>query len=171
MKILLKTERLILREFELSDAPFIFELLNSPGWLQYIGDRGIKTLKDAEHYLSNRLIPSYAKWGFGFYVCLDRETGQPVGTCGLVDREGLEDVDIGYALLPAFEGQGFAFESTAAMAEYAKEILGIKRLVAITTKDNERSIHLLERLDFHHDGQVQLPGDNEVLNLYVNVKT
>lgn len=112
--LILTTDRLVLRQFSLSDTAFILELLNSPGWINFIGDRGIRTEKDAEEYLLNGPMKSYQKNGFGLAMIALKESGEGIGMCGLIKRESLADVDIGYALLPAYTGQGYAYEIAAA---------------------------------------------------------
>src|SRR6187397_2194536 len=103
--IVIETPRLILREFTADDAEFIIELLNSPGWLKYIGTRSVKTTDDAVNYINNKLRKSYQESGFGFYLVEIKETGEKAGMSGLVKREKLDDVDIGFALLPQFENK------------------------------------------------------------------
>src|SRR5690349_16881544 len=111
---IIETERLILREFTIEDDQFILELLNSPGWLRFIGDRGVRNLNDASNYLQSRIIGSYELNGFGLWMMVVKETNTAVGLCGLIKRDGLDDVDIGFALLPGFEGNGYAWEAASA---------------------------------------------------------
>jgi len=141
-----ETERLVLREFEPADAVFLQELMNTPGWLAFIGDRGIKTPEDAGNYITDRLQPSYGKYGFGLYLVALREGNTPVGMCGLVKRDMLEETDIGFAFLPQYAGKGYAHEAALAVLRYAALELGLQKIVAITVPDNTRSIHLLEKL-------------------------
>lgn len=164
MKVI-ETERLILRWAELEDAEFIFQLLNEPGWLQYIGDKGIRTLEDARNYISNGPRKMYEAAGFGLFVAERKDGCIPVGLCGLIKRDGLEDVDIGYAFLAEYHGKGYALEAAKATVEYTRE-KGLTRLVAITTKDNFSSSKLLERIGMEHEGYVSLPNDSEELKLY-----
>ena len=166
MTQILETERLRLREFETGDAAFFLELVNSPTWLQYIGDRGVRTIADAENYLLNGSIQSYRTFGFGFYLVELKAGGIPVGTCGLVQREGLDDIDIGFALLPEYAGQGIGFEAASAMLRYAREVLGLSRIVAITTVDNQASIRLLQKIGLVYEKRVRLPRDEEELLLF-----
>ncbi|MFI8687064.1 GNAT family N-acetyltransferase [Rossellomorea sp. NPDC077527] len=160
-----ETQRLILRWVELTDAAFIVTLLNEPGWLQYIGDKGIQTMEDARDYIINGPRAMYEREGFGLFLVERKEGGIPIGLCGLIKRAGLEDVDIGFAFLSEYQSQGYAFEAACATLEYAKE-LGIKRLIAITTKDNEPSSTLLEKLSMRLEGYVTLPNDSEELKKY-----
>jgi len=146
--VVIETERLVLRKFAVTDASFIFELLNSPKWLQYIGDRGIKSVSDAQDYLVNGPLKSYATYGFGLYLINLQNAGTPIGMCGLIKRNYLEDVDIGYALLPQYEGNGYAYEIASATAAYAFNELQLLKLAAITDLHNERSVKLLEKMGF-----------------------
>ena len=161
-----ETPRLTLTELSEADAAFMLELLNSPAWLKYIGDRGVKTLEDAEQYILNRIIPSYRKNGFGFYLVKLKGNSSSIGICGLVKREGLAHIDIGFAFLPGYEGRGYGYESASAVMKFAREILKLGTIVAITTKDNTRSIHLLEKIGLRFKETVSLPGDNEELMLF-----
>jgi RimJ/RimL family protein N-acetyltransferase len=163
---ILETENLTLHELSPEDAPFIFELLNTSGWIRFIGDRGIKTLSDASDYLSARLIPSYRQFGFGFYLVKLKSQNIPAGICGLVKRASLEDVDLGYAFLPAFEGKGYALQASRAVLDHAFRNLKMVRIVAITNTDNFRSIRLLEKLGMKREKTFVLPGEKAELFLY-----
>ncbi|MCR8847481.1 GNAT family N-acetyltransferase [Rossellomorea sp. SC111] len=160
-----ETTRLTLRWVEESDADFIMKLLNEPGWLQYIGDKGVHTLEDAIRYILTGPRAMYEREGFGLFLAERKDDRAPIGLCGLIKREGLEDVDIGFAFLSDYQSQGYAFEAASATVEFAKE-QGIKRLVAITTKDNDSSSKLLEKLDMKFEGFVTLPNDTEELKKY-----
>jgi RimJ/RimL family protein N-acetyltransferase len=160
-----ETSRLVLRLVEETDAGFIMKLLNEPGWLQYIGDKGIRTIDDAKGYIMNGPRAMYEREGFGLYLTERKEDHAPIGLCGLIKREGLEDVDIGFAFLSDHQSQGYAFEAARATLDLAKDI-GIKRVVAITTKDNESSSKLLEKLDMQLEGYVTLPNETEELKKY-----
>ncbi len=165
MKIL-ETDRLILRELTPNDAEFIFELLNEPSFIQNIGDRHIRTLDDAGAYIVNGPVASYAKNGFGLYLVVLRETGESIGMCGLIRRDGLEDVDIGYALLPRFWSRGYAVEAARATKAYAKEVIGLKRIVAIVDPANEGSIRVLEKIGLRYEKMVRLSADDIDLKLF-----
>jgi RimJ/RimL family protein N-acetyltransferase len=165
MKIL-ETERLLLRQFSGEDAAFILELLNEPSFIQNIGDRGVRTLEDAQAYLRNGPVASYAKNGFGLYLVCLKETNEPIGMCGLIKRETLDDVDIGYAFLPKFWSKGYAVESARAVKAYAKDVIGLKRLVAITDPANEGSIRVLEKLGLRFEKMVRLSADDIELKLF-----
>ena len=165
MKIL-ESKRLILQKVSLDDAGIILELLNEPSFIQNIGDRGVRTLDDARKYISDRLIASYEKFGFGIYLVIEKDTGIPAGLCGLVRRYGLEDVDIGYAFLPAHWSKGYATESALAVKEYAKNTIGLKRLVAISDPSNQGSIRVLEKIGLKFEKLVRLSDDDIELKLY-----
>lgn len=163
---ILETHRLILRELTEADAEFIFELLNEPSWIQYIGDRHIHTLEDARAYIRNGPAASYKKNGFGLYLIALKETGESIGMCGLIRREGLDDVDIGYALLPRFWSKGYAVEAAQAVKEYARDVIGLKRLVAIVDPTNAASIRVLERIGLRYEKMVRLSEDDIDLKLF-----
>ncbi|MBT8220936.1 MAG: GNAT family N-acetyltransferase [Bacteroidia bacterium] len=165
MKIIFETDRLTLSEWDDPDAPFILKLVNTPSWIQHIGDRNIESLVDAYDYIQ-KLRQSYLDYGYGFYALRIKASNTLIGMCGIIQREGLDDPDIGYALLPAFEGNGYMLEAAKAMLSYAKEKLNMSRVVAITTAANQRSIRLLQKLNFVFDKEVILPDDDETLRLY-----
>ncbi|HSB00329.1 MAG TPA: GNAT family N-acetyltransferase [Anaerolineales bacterium] len=165
MKVL-ETERLLLRQFSLEDAEFILALLNEPSFIQNIGDRGVRTLADARSYLTRVPIASYAKNGFGLYLVLLKETQESIGMCGLIKRDSLEDVDIGYAFLPKFWSKGYAVESALAVKAYAKDVIGLKRMVAITDPANEGSIRVLEKIGLRFEKMVRLSEDDIELKLF-----
>ncbi len=148
------------------ESLFIVQLLNSPGWLKYIGDRGVKTEKDAKLYLQNGPLLSYEKYGFGLYLVGLLETGEPIGMCGLLKRDSLEHPDLGFAFLPEFMGKGYAYEAANAVVVYAREHLRIKTLLAITMPENATSIKLLEKIGMKYSGVVKFPDSKDNLNLY-----
>ncbi|MCH4822632.1 GNAT family N-acetyltransferase [Gramella lutea] len=160
------TERLILRPTNTEDSAFIFELLNSPKWLNFIGDRNIKNEKDAEDYISRRMLPQLERLGFSNFTIIRKEDGKKIGSCGLYDREGLEEIDIGYAFLPDFEKKGYAFEATVELKKVAREVFGIEKLNAITLERNESSRKLLKKLNFKFKEKIRLPDDPDELMLY-----
>jgi RimJ/RimL family protein N-acetyltransferase len=164
--IVLETARLILRHLVLSDAPFILELVNEPSWIRFIGDKGVRTLDDARDYLAKGPIAMYERCGFGLYLTALKDGGAPIGMCGLIRRDSLEDVDIGFAFLPRYWGKGYAVESAAAVMEHGKAALGMRRIVAITSIDNDRSIKVLERIGLKYERRITLPGDTEELSYF-----
>lgn len=163
---ILETDRLILRQFTPQDAEFILELLNDPSFIQNIGDRNIRTRDAACAYIMNGPAASYAKNGFGLYAVVLKETGETIGMCGLIKREALDDVDIGYALLPRFWFRGYAVEAALATKMYAKDAIGLKRLVAITDPANQGSIRVLEKLGLRFEKMVRLSADDIELKLF-----
>ena len=164
MKIL-ETERLILRQFSTDDADFILRLLNEPSFIQNIGDRGVRTLDDARSYILRVPIASYDKNGFGLNLVTLRETGSSIGMCGLIKRDELEDVDIGYAFLPEYWSRGYAVEAATAVKEYARTVIGLKRLVAITDPENQASIRVLEKIGMRFERMIRLSEDDIELKL------
>jgi RimJ/RimL family protein N-acetyltransferase len=163
MTTIAQTQRLRLRHFVTHDAAFIVELLNDPGWIRYIGNRNVRTLEDAQRYLAKGPIDMYARLGFGLYLVELVDTAVPVGMCGLIKRPTLDDVDIGFAFLPQFAGHGYAFEAATAVLAQART-LGLERIVAILTRDNERSRRLLDRLGFRYERPFESGG--ETLELF-----
>jgi len=154
------SERLMLRELTPADAPFILELLNDGDFHRYIGDRGLRTLGDAEEYIQQGPAVSYARHGHGLYLVTRREDGASLGICGLIRRDTLPCEDIGYAFLPAWRGQGYAIEAARAALQDGRERLGVNRVVAIVTPGNERSVRLLAKLGLSQCKRVRL-GDSE----------
>ena len=165
MKIL-ETERLILREIVEADAEFIFDLLNQPSFIKYIGNRNVQSTKAAREFIKNRYRQSYSEHGFGLYTVELKESSVPIGICGFVKRETLPDADIGFAFLPQYEKQGYAYESAAAVMKYGRDILGLKRVLAITTIDNESSGRLLAKIDFKFERLIKQPPSDEELKLF-----
>jgi RimJ/RimL family protein N-acetyltransferase len=165
MKIL-ETNRLILRQLSTEDVAFILELVNEPSFIQNIGDRGVRTFEDARAYILRVAISSYEKNGFGLYLVELKDSGQSIGMCGLIKRDGLEDVDIGYAFLPRFWLKGYAVEAAAAVKDYARDMLGLKRLVAITDPANQGSIRVLEKIGLKYEKMVRLSADDIELKLF-----
>jgi RimJ/RimL family protein N-acetyltransferase len=166
MKSVAETERLRLREFTKNDAPFLLELLNTPAWIKFIGDRNVKTIEEAQAYASSRLITSYNRFGFGLYKVELKDDSTPIGMCGLVRREALEDVDLGFAFLPEYTGMGYAEEAGSATIDLARKKVKSKRLVAITMVDNSNSINLLRKLGFNFEKTVNFPGEDQTLMMY-----
>ena len=163
---ILETERLLLHHLSIEDADFILELLNEPSFIRNIGDRGIRTIEGANSYILNGPVASYAKNGFGLYLVKLKETDESIGMCGLIKRDTLEDVDIGYAFLPRFWSKGYAVESARAVKEYARIAVGLKRIVAIVDPQNEDSIHVLEKLGLQFEKMVKLSEDDIELKLF-----
>lgn len=163
----LETERLVLRRLTVDDAAFVLRLLNEPSWLRFIGDRGVRTLEDARRYILEGPVDMYERLGFGIYATTLKEDDKaPIGICGLVKRAGLDDVDIGFALLPEHWGKGYASEAAAAVMDYAKGVVGLKRVVAITSLDNETSARLLGKIGLRFERIIRLTEGGEELRLF-----
>ena len=169
MKYILHTDRLALREFSENDAGFIIELVNTEEWRRYIGDKNIKTTKQAKDYLNNGPIKSYAEHGYG--LCLVERNGDraPIGMCGIINRPTLNHPDIGFAFLPGFLNQGFGYEIASATLQYAKHILKLDTVLAITVPDNSASIRLLEKLGFSFQNEIKSPDDTELMLLNISM--
>lgn len=161
-----ETARLTLRQFDAGDAAFILELVNDPSWLRFIGNKNVGTLDDARRYILNGPVKMYARFGFGLWAVDLKERGMPVGMCGLIKRDALEDVDIGFAFLAAHRGRGYAFEAASATASYGWTTLGLARIVAITSPGNDASERLLGKLGFRFERMTRLVGDASDVELY-----
>jgi [ribosomal protein S5]-alanine N-acetyltransferase len=163
----LETERLVLRHLCMEDAEFIRELLNEPSFIQNIGDRGVRTKADACRYILNGPVVSYDRLGFGLYLVALKETDTSIGICGLVKRDTLEDVDIGFAFLPKSWGKGYAYESATAVMEYGRKVVGLKRIVALTAPGNESSIRVLRKLGLRFEKMIRMSEDGKESRLFV----
>ena len=161
-----ETERLLIRPTQTADAEFILELLNSPKWIQFIGDRKVYTLEEAAEYIRSRMLPQLERLGYSNNTVIRKEDGKKIGTCGLYDREGIDGVDIGFAFLPEFEGKGYAFEAAEVIKNAAFDIFGLPVINGMTTKDNFSSQKLLEKLGLKLKGTIRMPDDEEELLLY-----
>jgi ribosomal-protein-alanine N-acetyltransferase len=162
---LFDTDRLRLRLLTPEDAPFILELLNEPAFIQNIADKGVRTLDAARGYILDGPMASYARHGFGLFAVERKESDCPIGICGLIKREGLDDVDIGFAFLERHWSKGYAVEAAAATLAYGLRDLGLPRIVAITAPDNQGSIQVLERIGMRFEGMLDLPkygGENRL---------
>jgi RimJ/RimL family protein N-acetyltransferase len=148
------------------DAPFMLDLLNQPSFIENIGDRGVRTEDEARAYIRGGAVASYERYGFGLYLVVVKDSGEAAGICGLVRRDGLDDVDIGFAFLPRFWKKGYAVESAAAVKAYAAGVVGLRRLVAITSPENWSSIRVLEKIGLSYETLVQLKPSAEPLKLF-----
>jgi len=166
MKIL-ETDRLNLRLLDAADAAFYLRLVNQPSWLRYIGNRGVHTLEQAQLAIAQGPHTMYERFGFCLYLVEIKNGGVAAGICGLIKRDTLDDVDIGFAFLDEHCGRGFAYEAASAVLEHAGRKLGMRRIVAITAPDNTQSIRLVEKLGLRFDRQLILNGDGSPTNLYV----
>ncbi|MCM4172774.1 N-acetyltransferase [Arenibacter sp. TNZ] len=163
---LFETERLILKPTSEEDAEFIFKLMNTPKWVENIGNRNIKSVEMAKDYIENKMQPQLERLGYSSYTIIRKMDKAKIGACGLYDREGLEGIDIGFAFLPEYEGKGFAFEASNKIKNVAFNTFGIKAISAITSKNNIPSQKLLEKLGLKLTGTTILPNENEELLLY-----
>ena len=155
--------RVTLRRLTLSDVPFLLELLNDPDFIANIGDRHVRTFEDAERYLTSGPLEMYEQLGYGLWCVELRTTSTPIGICGLLKREWLEDVDLGFALLPDFRGKGYAIEAARITMARASEVYHLQRVVAIVSRGNERSEQLLAKLGMKFERMVQsAPGAPEI---------
>ena len=168
MKYILETTRLRLREFTADDTEFIISLFNSPGWLEFIGDRRVHTVPQARAYLENGPMKSYRENGYGLFLVERKDDGAAIGMCGLLRRESLEYPDIGFAFLPEYSGKGYAVEVARATLAWATDTLGIPAITAITLPGNLRSIHLLEKIGLRYLKDFSFPNSEEKLLLFMN---
>jgi [ribosomal protein S5]-alanine N-acetyltransferase len=165
MKIVIETERLFLQEFTTEDSAFMLELLNTPDWIKFIGDRGVRTIEEAEQYLLNGYMKSYQTHGFGFYKVEIKDSNESIGICGIIKRDYLENVDIGFAFLPQFVGKGYGFEAASATLKYTHNTLKIKRVIAIVDPENVVSIGLIKKIGLAFEKMIY-PDHKEELMLF-----
>ena len=161
-----ETDRLLLRPTSKEDAAFILELVNTPKWLKFIGDRNVKTIDDAIAYIESRITPQFERLGYANYTVIRKSDNAKLGSCGLYDREGLEGIDIGFAFLPEYEKQGYAFESANKLKEIAGSAFGLNTLSAITVKENVSSQNLLKKLGFKYSGSRKISEEGEELMVF-----
>lgn len=164
-----ETERLVLRRLTPDDGQFILELLNDPAWLHFIGDKGVRSLESARDYIRNGPMAMYERYGFGLFLAELKDGAVPIGICGLIKRDALEDVDIGFALLPGFRRKGYAREAASAVLNLGREFFGLKRIVAITASDNVASARLLGRLGLTFERMIRLSPDDAEVRLFGTV--
>ncbi|MGB0837361.1 MAG: GNAT family N-acetyltransferase [Flavobacteriaceae bacterium] len=161
-----RTERLLLKPTDIEDAEFTLELMNSPGWIKFIGDRNINTIEQASDYIQEKTLSQYRRLGFGNFTVILQENGHKIGSCGLYDREGLDGVDLGFAFLDQYQGQGYAFEAAQKMVDLAFSKFEQRSIQAITTLDNFSSQNLLEKLNMEFQEMIRIPNDPENLMLF-----
>jgi RimJ/RimL family protein N-acetyltransferase len=169
MKVL-ETERLFLKQTIKEDANLILNLYNTPKWIEFIGDRNINTVNDAENYIETKMTPQIKKLGYGNYTIIRKSDGEKIGSCGLYDRDGVDGIDIGFAFLPEYEKMGYAYESTSKLAETAFNDFKLNQISGITSKRNTGSQNLLLKLGLKLEGNIKLPNNNEEILLYKLVK-
>jgi len=163
---LIETERLNLRNLHVGDAEFIVALLNEPDWIKYIGDRGVRTVEDAQNYILGGPMLMYQEHGIGLLVVELKENAKPIGLCGLIQRDFLKDVDLGFGFLSKYWGHGYAYEAAHATMAYGVEELGFRRIVGFTSLDNEKSARLLQNLGMKNEGNIRYSTSAEYVRLY-----
>ena len=161
-----ESERLLLREMNVDDAPFILELLNDPDWIKYIGDRGIRTEEAARKYIEEGPMAMYKEHGIGLYVVELKESITPIGVCGLIQRDFLKDVDLGFGYLSRYFGQGYGYEAAKAVLDYGVEKLGYRRIAGFTSLDNVKSANLLKKLGMRDEGKIRYSSMAEYVRLF-----
>ena len=166
--VILQTDRLRLRELTPDDATFILALVNEPSFIENIGDRNVRNEEDAVRYIQNGPMASYERYGYGLYKVELKQTSTPIGICGPLKRETLEYPDIGFAFLPLFWGRGYALESSTAVMNYSREVLGLNNIAAITTPTNEASIKLLAKLGFIFQSMKSLTENEPPVKLFLS---
>lgn len=162
----LETERLFIFPVSLDDADFVLAVHNTPKFIQFIGDRNLRTLEDAENYIKNRFLPHYEKHGFGNCLIVEKSSGKKVGAVGVFVRDGLDVPDIGFSFLPEFEGKGYGYEASSKLMETVFTDFGLKKISAITTNENIASQKLIEKLGLKYLKMIRLPDDEEELRYY-----
>jgi ribosomal-protein-alanine N-acetyltransferase len=165
-----ETDRLILKPTTVADAEFIRSLYNSPKWIKFIGDRQLNTVKDAENYIQTKLMPQMERLGYGTYTIIRKSDGEKVGSCGLYDREGVNGIDIGFALLPDFEKKGYAFESVNYLKEIGFSDFKLKQISGITSKKNKASQDLLIKIGLKFEKTIILPNETEEILLFTLIQ-
>ena len=163
---IIETERLRLRRLQSDDAPFILSLVNDPDWLRYIGDKDVHDLEAARAYIENGPIQMYRRVGFGLWLVELKSDGRPIGMCGLIKRDTLEDVDIGFAYLPQYRGCGYGREAARATLAHGRDSVGLRRIVAITSHDNLASGRLLESVGMSFERLIDLAADKHQVKLF-----
>ena len=161
-----ETERLILKPTDKEDGEFIFKIMNTPKYYKYIGDRNIRTLEDAENYITQKMMPQYEKMGFGNFTVTLKSDGSKIGFCGIYARPSLETPDIGFAFFEEYEGKGYAYEASSLLKQLAKDEFGLKKLSGITVEYNHSSRKLLEKLGLKFQKKFFMEGDPEELMYY-----
>jgi len=162
----IETPRLILRRLQFDDAPFVVALLNEPSFIENIGDRGVRSVEDAHRYLRDGPMAMYQTHGFGLWHTARKSDGASVGMCGLLKRDLLPDVDVGYAFFPKYWGQGFAQEAAEATLRQASRKFGLKRVIGVVSEGNAGSIRVLEKLGMSFERMFSMSEDEPAVRLY-----
>ncbi len=163
---ILNTERLEMRWLTPNDAPMMLAVWNDPAFVRHVGDRGVRTLEQARAAIEAGPVRLYTDYGYGPFRVTRREDGIDLGVCGLFRREGLDEPDIGFAVLPEFCGQGFGFEASVAVLDHARDALKLPCVTAIVSPQNNPSVGLLEKLGLLYERPVRLPGEDRDVSLY-----
>jgi [ribosomal protein S5]-alanine N-acetyltransferase len=152
------TNRLSLTLVQAADAAFMMELVNTPGWLEFIGDRNVHSLEDAATYIT-RLIntPDLFYW-----VIRNNENNVAIGVVSFLKRGYLDYFDIGFALLPQYKGNGYAFEAASSVLKLALSNPAYPVVLATTLPNNAASIQLLTKLGLQYE-KVILQNDEALL--------
>jgi len=166
VQTILESKRLYLRRLVRDDAEFILNLLNQPSWLEFIGDKKVYNLNDAKKYIELAPMTMYEQFGFGLFLVCSKGNSMPLGLCGLMKRDNLEDADLGYAFLPEFWQQGYATEAVESVLDYAKNTHNLTRVLALSKSSNAASIKLLNKVGFLFDRDLKLLEDEENLQIY-----
>jgi [ribosomal protein S5]-alanine N-acetyltransferase len=165
-RTVLETERLRLRHFGPGDAAFILELLNEPSWIAHIGPRPVHDLASAAAWIEEKLVAGYARLGYGFWAVERRADAALLGMCGLIKRDSLPEVDLGYAFVPRAWGAGYAREAAAACLRHGAEVLGMQTILAITGPDNRASQRVLTGIGMRLIDTRVLEGDARQTQVY-----
>uniref|UniRef100_A0A486XUD1 Acetyltransferase, GNAT family n=1 Tax=Rheinheimera sp. BAL341 TaxID=1708203 RepID=A0A486XUD1_9GAMM len=164
--IVAETSRLRIRHMVAADAAFICQLLNEPSFIQNIADRGVRTELDALHYITQGPVKSYQQHGYGLFLVESSVNAEPLGICGLLFRDFLQETDIGFAFMPQFWGKGYAYEAASAVMRFGYTKLQLKRIVGLTTAGNLTSVKLLNRLGLHFEKMVKMSPSEDYVQLY-----
>ena len=162
----IETQRLGLRRLTLEDAALMLAIWNDPAFIRHVGDRGIRTLDEARTAMGEGVLQLYEKHGYGPYRMALKSADTPIGICGMFHREGLEDPDIGYGVLPEYCGKGYAYEAARAVVEHATSELGLARIIAIISPGNEASIGLIRKLGLKFEKMYRMPGEDDDVCIY-----
>lgn len=164
--MIFETKRLSIRLITEEDALFLWNLLRDPTWIKFIGDKGFTSVEEIKHYIQDGFMLMYATYGHGLYVVEEKKTGKPTGICGIVKRIGLEYPDLGFAFLYEYQGKGYGFEAAKATLTYGKDYLRIKKIIAITTRENIASARVLEKLGMVKTEEIMLPNQDKLYDMY-----
>ena len=148
-----ESSRLTFRLPSVEDASFYNTLMNEPDYHRFIADRGVRSSKDAAAFIETKTLAHFAEHKVGLWLVELKETGAPIGACGLVVRDDLDNPDLGYAFLEDARGKGYAREAAGAVLDFIRERMDLPIVCAITHTENERSASLLLKLGFIAKGQ------------------